>query len=152
MIKTINAKIDKMIISTLIIYHPELVREIVKTFPDRIIASVDVLNEKIAIGGWKEITEINAIDLIKKIKDIGIKEIILTDITKDGTLEGPNIEEIKKIAKSCDINICVSGGIGTKEDILKLKELEKFGVKSIIIGKALYDETINLEEVLKLVE
>jgi len=149
--KIIKSGIDKIIIGTLIVYNPETVREIVKSFPDRVIIAIDVINEKIAIGGWKEITEIKPIDLIKKIEDIGIKEIILTDVTKDGTLEGPNIDDIKKIAESCSVNICVSGGIGTKEDILKLKELENCGVKSVIIGKALYDETINLEEVLKLV-
>ncbi len=150
--KLINIGIDKVIVATLIVYNPELVKEIIKTFPDKIIASIDVVNEKIAIGGWKEITDINAVELIKKIEDMGIKEIVLTDVTKDGTLEGPNVEEIKKIAESCSINICVSGGIATKEDILKLKELENCGIKSVIIGKALYDETINFEEVLKLVE
>lgn len=148
--KLVDMNIDKVIIATLIVYHPEIVREAVNKYKNKIIAAVDVVEGKVAIGGWKEVTQISAIELLKKLEDMGIKEIIVTDVAKDGSLEGPNIEEIKNIVMSASLKAIASGGIGRIEDLIKLKELEKYGLIGVIIGKALYDETINFEAAIRL--
>lgn len=152
--KLVDLGIDKIVIATLIVYHPEIVRKATKKYKSKIVGAIDVVSNdriKVAIGGWKEITEIDAIELIKKLENLELEEIIVTDIKKDGTLKGPNIDEIKTIAKATSLKLIASGGIGTVEDVIKLKELEKYGLIGVIIGKALYDETIKFEEVKKIV-
>ena len=153
--KLVELGIDKIIVATLIVYHPEIVRKAVKKYKSRIIGAIDVVSNggiKVAIGGWKEVTAIDPVKLTKKLENIGIEEVIVTDIKKDGTLEGPNIEEIKTIAEASSLKLIASGGIATIEDVLKLKKLEKYGLIGLVIGKALYDETIKFEEVKKIAE
>jgi len=150
--KLVDMNIDKIIISTLAIYHPEIVRNAVEKYGNKIIGAVDVVEGKVAIGGWKEVTEVPAIELLKKLEDMNIKEAIITDIAKDGSLEGPNIEEIKNIASSTSLKVIASGGIGSLNDLIKLKSLEKYGLIGVIIGKALYNDTIKFEEAKRIAE
>jgi len=146
----IELGIDKLILGTLMIYNPELTRKTIKKYGEKIIGAVDIVNGKVAIGGWKEITETVAVDFAKELKDNGMKEIIVTDVTKDGTLEGANIEEIGNIARTSGLSVFASGGIGSIEDVKKVKEIEKDGVAGVIIGKALYNESVKYEDLLKI--
>ncbi|MEW6042499.1 MAG: 1-(5-phosphoribosyl)-5-[(5-phosphoribosylamino)methylideneamino]imidazole-4-carboxamide isomerase [Elusimicrobiota bacterium] len=150
--KITETGIDRVIIATMIIYHPELVRKAIKKFKSKIMAGIDIYNGKVAVGGWKEITEISALEIVKKLQDMGIKEIIVTDILKDGTLEGLNFDELKTIAASCSMNIFASGGVGSIEDVKKIKKLQKFGISGIIIGKALYNESIKFEDAIEILK
>jgi len=120
-------------------------KEIFKIFKDKVIVSVDEKDEKIAIQGWKKVFKLDTFSLINKLKEIGFKEIIYTDIRRDGTLRGPNILRIKEILKN-KIRVIASGGISSLQDIKKLKVLEKYGLSGIIIGKALYEKKIDLKE------
>ncbi|MEA5000951.1 MAG: 1-(5-phosphoribosyl)-5-[(5-phosphoribosylamino)methylideneamino]imidazole-4-carboxamide isomerase [Endomicrobiaceae bacterium] len=138
------------ILGTVAIYNPDVVRQAIDKYgADKIIVAVDILEDKVAIGGWKEITPVTASEMIDKLKDMGVKEIIYTDISKDGMLKGPNIDGLKKIAKSSKMNVIASGGVTTIEDVKKIAKLEKDGVIGAIVGKALYTEDFKLEEAIR---
>ncbi len=140
--------IDKIILGTVAVFNPDVVKEAVKKYKDKIILAIDVIDEKVAIGGWKEITQYDALEFAKNMADMGVKEIITTDIKKDGMMEGPNIEGIKKLCKS-GLSVIASGGVSTIEDVKKISELKKYGVTGMIIGKALYNDSIKLDEAIR---
>lgn len=147
--------IDRIIISTVILSNPDEAKSITKKFPNKILAAVDIKEDRLAIGGWKEELPININEYLQKVKELGIKEIILTDIDREGLLQGINFEKIKKFLEGIQnfkFNIILSGGITSIEDIKKIKSLESYGVKGVIVGKALYAETINFEEAMKIVQ
>ena len=142
--------INYVILGTLAIYNPEILRQAIEKYGPRIIAAVDARDGKVAIGGWKDTTHVEALELVLKLREMGAKEIIFTDIKKDGMMEGPNIEGLREIAEKGKIDGIASGGVSSLDDIRKLKPLEASGVKGAIIGKALYTEDIKLEEALKI--
>ncbi|MFC1667518.1 1-(5-phosphoribosyl)-5-[(5-phosphoribosylamino)methylideneamino]imidazole-4-carboxamide isomerase [Candidatus Omnitrophota bacterium] len=100
-------------------------------------------------GGWIESCDLSPDVAAKKMQEIGVKTIVLTDISKDGMLEGPNIEKIKEILDDVDVSVIASGGISTLEDIRRLKEIGSKNLEGIIIGRALYEGKIGLEEAIK---
>src|SRR3989339_226697 len=138
--------IDRIIVGTLAIYNPDIIRQAIEKHGKKLIVAVDVVDNKVAIGGWKETTSVEATDLAVKLKDMGIEEILSTDVKKDGMMEGPNIEGLRLIAKAARIGVIASGGISSLDDIRKLKEYEKEGIMGAVIGKALYTDAIKLEE------
>ena len=146
--KIADMGIDKIILGTVAVFNLDIVKEAVKKFKEKIILAIDVYDDKIAIGGWKEITQYDALEFAKKMADMGVKEIITTDIKRDGMMEGPNIEGIKKLCKS-GLSVIASGGVSTIEDVKKISELKKYGVTGMIIGKALYNDSIKLDEAIK---
>ena len=149
--KVLAAGVAKVILGTIAITDPPLLEEALKKYPGRIIVAIDAKNGKVAIGGWKDQTEMKATDLAKKMKAGGVKEILYTDISRDGMMEGPNLKGIKSMAKTGGVPIIAAGGISTIKDVEKIALLEKDGVEGMVIGKAIYTETIKLEEAVKLV-
>ncbi|MDD2524164.1 MAG: 1-(5-phosphoribosyl)-5-[(5-phosphoribosylamino)methylideneamino]imidazole-4-carboxamide isomerase [Endomicrobiaceae bacterium] len=138
------------ILGTVAIYNPDVVRQAIEKYgSERIIVAVDIFEDKVAIGGWKEITPVTTLEMIDKLKNMGVKEIIYTDISKDGMLKGPNIDGLKKIAKASKMNVIASGGVTTIDDVKKIAKLEKIGVIGAIVGKALYTEDFKLEEAIR---
>lgn len=128
--------------------NPKLFLEWIEKFgSDKIILGADALNRKIATQGWLETSEIDVIDFISEYETKGIRYVISTDIEKDGMLHGPSIELYRDILKVSKVNLIASGGITTIDDVFKLKEL---GCEGAIIGKAIYENTINLKELLQL--
>jgi phosphoribosylformimino-5-aminoimidazole carboxamide ribotide isomerase len=124
-------------------------KKIFKYFGSKIIVSVDESKGRVFFSGWQDSFEdLDTFSLIEKLKRIGFKEIIYTDILCDGTLKGPNIKRIKEILKK-KIKVIACGGISSLEDIQKLKPLEKCGLKGIILGKALYEGRIDLREAIE---
>jgi phosphoribosylformimino-5-aminoimidazole carboxamide ribotide isomerase len=150
--KLLKIGIDKIILGTSLIYNPKLVEQMVNKYKNKIMVSIDALNGKVAIAGWKEVTAVSVDEIIEQIKKIGIKEIVYTDIKKDGTLQGANFEALKLVCKSFGGNVIGSGGISSLEEIKNLKGLEPLGLKGIIIGKALYTEKVKLSEAIKIGE
>lgn len=114
---------------------------------NKIILGADCINEKIAISGWLENSELNVFDFIKNYQSKGIKSVICTDISKDGMLEGPSIELYKKLLSGNGINLIASGGVTSVDDLIKLKEI---GCEGAIVGKAIYEGNITLKELSKL--
>ncbi len=139
------------ILGTVAIYNPDVVRKAIDKYgSDKIIVALDIYEDKVAIGGWKEITPITTTEMIDKLKSMGVTNIIYTDIAKDGMLKGPNIDGLKNIAKQSKMKVIASGGVTSVDDVKKISKLEKNGVIGAIVGKALYTEDFKLEEALRL--
>ena len=138
------------ILGTVAIYDPDVVRKSIDKYgPDKIIVALDIYEDKVAIGGWKEITPISTSEMIEKLKNMGVKQIIYTDISKDGMLKGPNLKGLKSIATESKMKVIASGGVTTVDDVKQIAELEKDGVIGAIVGKALYTEDFKLEEAIR---
>ena len=105
----------------------------------------------IALSGWKKQTKIVALDFVKKIENFGVSRIIYTDINKDGTKTGPNIKDTIIFSKQINIPIVVSGGISSISDILNIKKLKSSNIEGVIVGKAIYDKNINLNELREII-
>jgi phosphoribosylformimino-5-aminoimidazole carboxamide ribotide isomerase len=150
--KLVKLGIDKIILSTVMVSDPLERKKILQKYNEKIMLAIDVRDGKISIGGWKDQTPIDAKEFIKQAQDMGIKEIILTDINREGMLEGVNIDTILDLIKDVSLKIIISGGITTLEDVKKIKSLEPYGVVGMVIGKALYAEKIVFEEAQKIVE
>ncbi|MFC2048655.1 1-(5-phosphoribosyl)-5-[(5-phosphoribosylamino)methylideneamino]imidazole-4-carboxamide isomerase [Elusimicrobiota bacterium] len=147
----IKAGASRVILGTAAIYDEKLLKTAIKKWTDRIIIGIDSSAGKVAIGGWKNITTKWATTLALEMERIGIKEIIITDIKKDGTLEGPNYKWIQKIANKVSIDVIASGGVSGLDDVMKLKELGLKNLSGIIVGKALYKDQFNLAEAVRAV-
>jgi phosphoribosylformimino-5-aminoimidazole carboxamide ribotide isomerase len=148
--KVIGAGASKVILGTIAITNSPLLDAALKKYADKIIVAIDAKKGKVAIGGWKDETHVKATDLAILMKKAGIKEILYTDIMCDGMMEGPNLKGIKSMAQKGRMAVIAAGGISTIKDVEKINELAPFGVAGMVIGKALYTETIKLEEAIKL--
>ncbi|MCC8097465.1 MAG: tRNA-dihydrouridine synthase, partial [Eubacterium sp.] len=142
----IGAGADRVIIGTAAVKNPELVKAAVEKYGEKIAVGIDAKNGFAAISGWQEVSEIKAADLALKMKAFGIKTVIYTDISKDGMMTGPNIEATKEMIEKTGLNIIASGGISSLEDI---ENVYKTGAYGVIIGKALYNGSVNLSEVIE---
>jgi len=145
--KLIDLGIDRVIIGTLAVKNPELLKKIVNKFGSKkILISIDARDGKVATSGWQEESELKVIDFAKKLEQMGIKYILYTDIKRDGMLSGPDVEGLKELKENTSLNIIASGGISSLKDIKKLNELSFYGV---ITGQALYTNQFNLKEAIE---
>ncbi|TJX13892.1 1-(5-phosphoribosyl)-5-[(5-phosphoribosylamino)methylideneamino]imidazole-4-carboxamide isomerase [Tissierella creatinini] len=142
----LNMGVSQVIIGTAAIKNPSWLKEMIERYNDKIVVSIDAKNGLIATDGWESISNKKALDYIKELKDLGLGRIVYTDIEKDGMLEGPNFSIYEALQGEVDIEVIASGGVTTMTDINRLKDIGLYGA---IIGKALYDGKLNLEEVLK---
>jgi len=140
--------VSRVVIGTAAYDNAEFLRALCKRFPGKVVVGIDARDGKVAVKGWKETTAMEAVELAKRCEADGATRIIYTDIDRDGTREGVNLEETLKIAIAVKIPVIASGGIATLEDIKKLLPLEKDGVEGVIVGKALYSGTVTLKEAL----
>ncbi len=143
----INNGISRVILGTIAMEDRELVKKAVENFGEKIAVGIDCKNGYAYGRGWLEGSEIYYIDFAKELERLGVKNIIVTDISKDGTLEGPNVDMIKKLKKEVNIDITVSGGIANISDIKELRDISVYGA---ITGKAIYAKTLSLEESINL--
>lgn len=139
----LSSGVSRVILGSIAVKNPKLVAEAVKEFGDKIIVGIDALNEMVMAEGWLESSNVNYIDLAKAMEDVGVKNIVFTDISKDGTLQGPNLTQLDAINKAVSCNIIASGGISDIDDIKNLTNLEMYGT---ICGKSLYQGTLDLSE------
>ncbi len=150
-LKDIKDKIDmgvsRVILGTVAIKNPNIVKEAVDKYGDKIAVGIDAIGGKVAVEGWEEVSKIDALQLCMDIKKIGVKTIIYTDIAKDGMMVGPNFKETKEIIDTTGLYIITSGGVTTMEDLKKVDEIKS---KGVIIGKALYENLLDLPEIIKL--
>lgn len=143
----INHGVSRVIIGTAALEDKEFVSRIVRGFGDKIAVGVDCKKGYIYTKGWLEESNVHYIEFCKSMENIGVKNIILTDISKDGTLEGTNISMVKQLKEYVSVNIIASGGVRDYYDIRKLNDLDIYGV---IIGKALYSGNIDLKKAINL--
>ncbi len=141
--------VNRVIFGTIGIEEPELVKEIAKSNPGKIILGIDSKKGKVATRGWVKESEINATDMAKSFSESGIAAIITTDIDTDGTLNGPNLLAMRAIAEVSSVPVIASGGVGSIADLLSLLSLEHYGIEGVILGRALYEGAIDLKEASK---
>ena len=142
----LNIGVDKVILGSAAIKNPNFLKEACEKFKNKIVLGLDAKKKMILISGWKEITDQTAENYLKKVNSYGFSRLIYTDIERDGTKTGPNIDETKSIAKISAAPVVVSGGISSIQDVKKIKELKNFNIEGVIVGKAIYDGDIKLNE------
>ncbi|MFQ5901747.1 MAG: 1-(5-phosphoribosyl)-5-[(5-phosphoribosylamino)methylideneamino]imidazole-4-carboxamide isomerase [Thermodesulfobacteriota bacterium] len=148
----ISLGVHRIVLGTIALEHPLLVEDASESFPGKIAVGIDARNGMVAIKGWTEQTGEKAIDLARRLEDLGASTVIYTDISRDGMLSGPNIEAIKEIAMALSIPLIASGGVSSMDDIKALLSLENSGVEGMIVGKAIYTGDIDLKKAIKLVK
>lgn len=139
--------VNRVILGTVAVRNFAFVEEAVKKYGDKIAVGVDARDGKVAVSGWLETTEIDSLDFCKKLRDAGVKTVIYTDISKDGTLSGTNLEIYEKLSEIENLDIIASGGITFEDEIKKLASMNTYGA---IVGKAVYAGKLDLERVLKI--
>ncbi len=142
----LNIGVDKVILGSAAIKNPNFLKEACEKFKSKIVLGLDAKKKMILISGWKETTDQTAENYLKKVNSYGFSRLIYTDIERDGTKTGPNIDETKSIAKISAAPVVVSGGISSIQDVKKIKELKNFNIEGVIVGKAIYDGDIKLNE------
>ena len=145
-----NIGADKVILGSAAIKNPDFLKQACEEFKDKIALSLDAKNGKLLVSGWKEKTKLTAENYLKNVNSYGFSRLIYTDIDRDGTKTEPNINETINIAKISSAPVVISGGISSIEDVKKIKELKKFNIEGVIVGKAIYDGDIKLNELKEL--
>jgi phosphoribosylformimino-5-aminoimidazole carboxamide ribotide isomerase len=139
--------VQRVILSTAAVNNSKLVKEAVRKYKDKIAVGIDARNGKVAIEGWLNNSDLDAVEFGKIMEDIGVKTIIYTDISRDGMLIGPNFSAMEEMAKAVKIRVIASGGVAEMND---LEQLKATGVEGVIIGKAIYAGNIKLEEAIRI--
>lgn len=152
--KVMDFGVARVVLGSVAIIKPEILEEALFRFSaKRVVVGLDIKEGKIAISGWQRLSDYKVDEFIREMRKIGLGEIIVTDIEKDGMLSGPNIPLLEELGKkTIGLRIIASGGISCLPDILSLKKLSEYGVYGVIIGKALYDGKIHLKEALSVAE
>ena len=147
---TIESWLDKglarVILGTVAVENPGLVREAARAFPGRIAVGIDARSGRVATRGWAEETDVNATDLARRFEDAGVAALIYTDIDRDGAMQGPNIDATADLARAVTIPVIASGGVASMADLIALRDTGT--ISGAISGRALYDGAINLPEAL----
>lgn len=140
----------RVIVGTQACLDKGFTREVMSSFKESVIIGIDAVNGKIATNAWTKVTDTKVGDLIERVQAEGGEEIIYTDVSKDGTLRGPNIEGIKRILKNFQVRVIASGGVRNLEDVKELIGIKNSRLVGVIIGKAIYEGKIKLKDVLDL--
>ena len=141
--------LDRVILGTVAVEQPQLVRELAARHPGRIVVGIDAKDGMVATRGWIEASSIEAEALAASLEGSGVAALITTDIATDGTLAGPNLAFLRRMAQASSIPVIASGGVGELADLLSLLSLAPLGVEGVIVGRALYDGRIDLAEALQ---
>jgi phosphoribosylformimino-5-aminoimidazole carboxamide ribotide isomerase len=147
--KYLSAGASFIIVGTKAVEDPNFIKILCSKFPKKVIVGIDAKNGEVATEGWLSISDKNAIDFAKIFENLGVAEIVYTDIEKDGMMKGLNIKATLDLAKNVKIPIIASGGVSCIEDIYKIGAYTKSGISGIIIGRALYEKKFNIEEAKK---
>ena len=147
--KYVEVGVDKVILGSAAIKNKEFLKEACEKFKNKIALGLDAKNGNLSVSGWKENLNIKTIDFLKEVNSFGVSRIIYTDINKDGMKTSPNFDDTIKIAEFSNCPVVISGGVSSINDIKKAKDLNNKKIEGIIIGKAIYDGDIKLDELAK---
>jgi len=148
----LDAGVSYVIIGTQAIKAPHFVSDMCNEFPGHIIVGLDAKNGMVAVEGWEEVSSHEATDVAKKFEDDGVDAIVYTDIARDGMMKGVNVEATRKLAEAITIPVIASGGVSHYKDIRDLQAVADSGIMGVIIGRAIYEGTIDLIEAQKIVD
>ena len=146
--KYIDVGVEKIILGSAAIKDKNFLKEACQKFPNKIALGLDAKDGYLSVSGWKENSNQLTLDFLKEVNDYGASRLIYTDINRDGTKESPNFEETAKVADTSNCPVIISGGVSSIDDVKKAKDLNK-NIEGIIVGKAIYDGDIKLEELAK---
>ena len=144
--KYMDVGVEKVILGSAAIKDKNFLKEACQKFSNKIALGLDAKNGKLSLSGWKEISNKSTLEFLKEVNNYGISRLIFTDINKDGTKESPNFDETSKVADISNCPVIISGGVSSINDIKKAKELNNKNIEGIIVGKAIYDGDIQLNE------
>ena len=144
--KYTDAGVEKVILGSAAIKDKNFLKEACQKFPNQIALGLDAKDGYLSVSGWKENSNKLTLDFLKEVNDLGASRLIYTDINQDGMKQGPNFEETLKVADTSNCPVIISGGVSSIDDIKKAKELNNKNIEGIIVGKAIYDGDINLNE------
>ena len=147
--KYTDVGVEKVIIGSAAIKDKNFLEEACDKFPNQIALGLDAKDGYLSVSGWKENSNKLTLDFLKEVNDLGISRLIYTDINQDGMKQGPNFDETFKVADTSNCPVIISGGVSSIDDIKKAKELNNKNIEGIIVGKAIYDGDINLDELVK---
>jgi phosphoribosylformimino-5-aminoimidazole carboxamide ribotide isomerase len=147
--KYTDAGVEKVILGSAAIKDKNFLKNACSKFQNKIALGLDVKDGVLSVSGWKETSHHLTLDFLKEVNDYGVSRLIYTDINKDGTKSSPNFEETEKIAEISNCPVIISGGVSSIEDIKKSKNLNNKNIEGIIVGKAIYDGDIQLDELAK---
>ena len=147
--KYTDAGVEKVILGSAAIKDKNFLKEACQKFPNQIALGLDAKDGYLSVSGWKENSNKLTLDFLKEINDFGASRLIYTDINQDGMKQGPNFEETSKVAGTSNCPVVISGGVSSIDDIKRAKELNNKNIEGIIVGKAIYDGDINLDELAK---
>ena len=148
----IDAGITRVILGTVALNDPELVKTACKQFPGKIVVGIDAREGYVAVEGWAKTSRVKALDLALRFEDCGVAAIVFTDIDRDGVMTGVNLESTVDLAFALTTPIIASGGVSSLSDLEEIKSHEGSGIEGVISGRALYDGRINVAAALKLME
>ena len=137
---------DRVIFGTAAVAAPGVVQAAVELWPDAVAVALDAKLGKVTVAGWQEITTVDAAELAARVKGWGVRRIQYTDVVRDGTLVGPNLDGLKQVAQAAGLRVTAAGGVATLGDIGALRGLEALGVDEVIVGKALYERRFTLAQ------
>ncbi len=146
----LTSGVSRVILGTKAIENREFLKEVLAEWKGQIIVSIDCKDGLVAHHGWTEVSNVRAIEFAKELKGLGLKCLIYTDIGRDGTLGGPNLEGLTEILESVHLSVIASGGVSSIKDIQKLLALEPKGLWGIITGKAIYEDKLDLRQAIRL--
>ncbi len=144
--------VRRVILGTVALRNPALVKEACREFPGRVAVGIDAKGGRVAVEGWAETSNVTALELALKFEDVGVAAIIHTDIDRDGVLAGPNIDATAALAHAIQTPVIVSGGVSSLDDLRRVKAAAGAGIVGVISGRALYDGRIDLAEALALLK
>ena len=142
--------VRRVILGTVALKNPALVREACAAFPGRIVVGIDARGGKVAVEGWAETSEVRALELALRFEDAGVAAIVYTDIDRDGAMQGLNVEATVDLAFALTTPVIASGGVRGMPDLVELKKKEKAGIEGVISGRAIYDGRIDAAKALAL--
>ena len=144
----LDAGIQRVVLGTAAVQDPGLVKEALREHPHNIAIGIDALDGNVQVSGWTENSNLRVIALAKRLQALGARLLIYTDISRDGVLEGPNVQAIREMLDNTDLSVIASGGVSSITDVQHLAELDHWRLDGVIIGKALYEGLIQFEEAL----
>jgi phosphoribosylformimino-5-aminoimidazole carboxamide ribotide isomerase len=150
--ETLASGVDRVILGTVALRNPSLVRDAARRFSGRIVVGIDARDGRVAVEGWAEASDLAAVDLARRFEDAGVAAIVHTDIARDGMLEGPNLEATAELAGAVEVPVILSGGVSSESDLIQAAAWADRGVAGAIVGRALYTGDLDLGAALARIE
>jgi phosphoribosylformimino-5-aminoimidazole carboxamide ribotide isomerase len=142
----LDAGIQRVVLGTAAVHDQEFVKNAIALQPHNVAIGIDARDGRVQVAGWTETSQLGAIELAQKLQDIGVRLVIYTDISRDGVLEGPNVEATREMLEHTEVAVIASGGVSSVADVRHLSEIDHWRLDGVIIGKALYEGLITIEE------